>query len=152
MAMHLEGKETQWRAESMDGKAHSVLAGGARHDVRLLGHRMESWQELQHTACFSELSFCRASVDSESALWPESAYRELLRRDRWRETGCGHKNGEKGAPQWPMAADACCEAPGEAELEISLPSMEIRWSRSNSGRSFRWPWEHNVMKLWFRSP
>lgn len=49
------GQETQQRAKSIHGKANSVWLGEQR-DVSLLGHRKEKQQELQHTACFSELS------------------------------------------------------------------------------------------------
>lgn len=65
------------------------------------------------------------------------------------------RKGRNGQQQRLTAADACCEASVEAELEIPIPSMEIKWSLFsliNSGGSSELLWDHTVKKVLFRSP
>lgn len=92
------------------------------HDVCLCRHRKEKQQELQHPACFPELSFWRASVGSGSALWPKAAHGELLRGV---SEDMGMRRDPKMQQQRPVAADFCCGVPAEAELKTPIPSLEI---------------------------
>lgn len=69
-------------------------------------------------------------MGSEAAPRPRAAHREFL---RGAGGDVGVRRGRKTRQQRPVGPDSCCEAPAEAELEIPIPSVEIRWSRSNSG-------------------
>lgn len=110
----VKGSEHVWQSEFN-------VAGD--HDVCLRGHRKENQQELQHPACFSELSFWRATLGSGSAPWPKAAHGELLRGVNG---DMNMRRDPKMQQQRHVAANFCCGASAEAGLEISISYMEIR--------------------------
>lgn len=75
-----------------------------------------------------------------------------MRRGRWRDTGCGHGEGQQNAGTEPCSCRCHYGAPAEAELGILIPSMERRWSRSISGGSSELCWEPTPTKLLLRPP
>lgn len=138
--VHQRGQEIQQRAKSMHGKANWVFVGEATWCVPFVAQEGKTAGITVH------------SMYSESALWPEAVHRELLRRGRWRDLGCGHGKGQKNAGTEPCSYRCHCEVPAEAELGISIPFVERRWSRSITGGPSKLCWEPTTMKLLLRPP
>lgn len=135
--VHQQGQETQQRAQSMHGKANSILAGGTMWCVPFGAQERKPAGIEVH------------STHPESDPWPKAVHRELLRRGTWRDMGCGHGKGQKNSGTEPWCHN---EPPAEADLGTPIPSMVRRWSRSVSDGSSKLCWDPTTMKPLLRPP